>query len=87
MSEKTDKPEISLSKTDVLFLALVSSGAVQLEKIAPEFHTDEGSNLYYVPELKVLYRNLRSLQELYLHVCSMVKRMDEGQDVLQSLDS
>ncbi len=79
--------ETKLSEADLLFLALVSNGAVQLEKIEPKYHTDEGSNLYYVPELKALYRNLRSLQELHRHVCSMVKRMNEGQDVLRSLDA
>lgn len=79
--------ETNLSKADLLFLALVSGGAVQLEKIEPQWHTDEGSSLYYVPELKVLYRNLRSLQELHQQVRSMVKRMDEGQDVLRSLDT
>ncbi len=79
--------ETTLSKADLLFLALVSNGAVELEKVVPQCHTEEGSNLYYVPELKAIYRNLRSLEELHLHVRSMVQRMDAGEDVLKSLDA
>ncbi len=79
--------EITLSKADLLFLALVSNGAVELEKVVPQYHTDEGANLYYVPELKAIYRNLKSLEELRLHVQAMVKSLDAGEDFLKSLDA
>lgn len=82
----SDKTEISLSKTDLYFLALVSAGAAKLEPVVPEHESEDGTNLYYVPELRKLVKNIRNLRELYLHVNGLVKQIENGEDPCKSFD-
>lgn len=82
MSEKE-----TLSKFELYFLALVCSGAVPLEKVEPEYKTAEGGDLYYVPERRVIAKNLRQLQELELVIRPMVHQIERGGDPLKLLDA
>lgn len=77
--------KLSLSKADLYFLALVSSGAVTLEKIEPENTSERGVGILYVPEQRAIARNLMLLEDLYLTVCSQTKMLESGEDPLKSL--
>lgn len=83
----SDKPEISLSKTDLYFLALVSAGAAKLEPVVPEHESEDGINLYYVPELRKLTKNIKNLRELYYHVKGLVNQIGNGEDPCKSFDT
>ena len=77
--------EKSLSKADLYFLALVSSVALKLEKIDPEYKIDRGVGIFYVPEQRAIARNLRTLNELYPIVRHQVELLESGEDPLKSL--
>ena len=81
MSE--EKP---LSKFDRYFLALVGSGAIPLERVEPEHKSEDGVGIYYVPEQRVIARNLRQLQELEPYVRRMVEQIENGEDPEEFLD-
>lgn len=78
--------EKSLSKADLYFLALVSSGALTLEKIDPEYKSDRGVGIFHVPEQRAIARNLMTLNELYPIVRHHVELLESGEDPLKSLD-
>lgn len=75
-----------LSKSDLYFLALVSSGAVKLDPVEPEYRSEDGSWVFYVPECKAVARNIKALEELHEMVGHQVEQLDGGQDPLKLID-
>lgn len=75
-----------LSKTDLYFLSLVLSGALELEKIEPEYRSKDGTQLFYVPERLAIARNLKTLEEFHMAVAHLVALIESGQDPVAEIE-
>lgn len=77
---------MSFSKTDLYFLALVRSGAINLEPINPKKSSD-GIDIYYKPDIDLLFKNLRNLEELHRKVSELVPSAEQCVDASKSRGS
>lgn len=75
-----------LSKADLMFLALVSSGKIKLDDMGPEHKSDRGVGIAYVPELRAIAKNLMYLNEVYSAVKRQVEEIERGEDPLRKID-
>lgn len=71
---------VDLPSVDFCLMALVSSGALKLEPIEPEFKNKEGRALIYNPELEVISRNVSLLAEVRIHLIQLLDQMKEDQN-------